>query len=186
MARKKNSSAADLFDVFALMPWWVGSALALALHLALHHVATLEILVTRASGQVGTMVTRSLWRALALVGQYVLQLLCLACAVVPAYGRHQRKALLVTVTNSPAADILGGISWQEFELPVGEAFRLKGYVVQEHVGSASVRGVDLVLRRNIEKFVVQCKQWTAFSFGVGVVRGTLWCHGGERAAGLLS
>lgn len=54
------------------------------------------------------------------------------------------------------------MSWQEFELLVGEAFRLQGYEVAEIGGGGPDGGVDLVLRKDREKFLVQCKQWKAF------------------------
>ena len=62
------------------------------------------------------------------------------------------------------------MGWQEFELLVGEAFRLQGYEVTELGGQGPDGGVDLVLRKGREKFLVQCKQWKAFKVGVAIVR----------------
>jgi restriction system protein len=62
------------------------------------------------------------------------------------------------------------MSWLEFEHLVGEAFRIQGYSVTEQGGAAADGGVDLVLRKGGEKFLVQCKQWKAFKVGVDVVR----------------
>ena len=53
---------------------------------------------------------------------------------------------------------------------VGEAFRLNGYSVVETGGGGADGGVDLVLSKGNEKFLVQCKQWKAFRVGVDVVR----------------
>lgn len=53
---------------------------------------------------------------------------------------------------------------------VGEAFRLQGFEVTETGGSGPDGGVDLVARRGRETFLVQCKQWRAFTVGVDVVR----------------
>jgi restriction system protein len=74
------------------------------------------------------------------------------------------------VAQSKAADVLDGMSWQEFERLVGEAFRLQGYAVTETGGGGADGGVDLVLTKGGEKFLVQCKQWRAFRVGVDVVR----------------
>lgn len=51
------------------------------------------------------------------------------------------------------------------------AFRLRGYAATEIGGGGADGGVDLVLARGGEKFVVQCKQWKAFKVGVDVIRG---------------
>jgi restriction system protein len=62
------------------------------------------------------------------------------------------------------------MSWQEFEMLVGEAFRQNGYQVVENGGGGADGGVDLVLRKDGEKFLVQCKQWKAYSVGVAIIR----------------
>ena len=66
------------------------------------------------------------------------------------------------------------MSWREFEMLVGEGFRLQGYQVVETGGGGPDDGVDLVLTRpgmsGREKFLVQCKQWRALKVGVDVVR----------------
>lgn len=42
--------------------------------------------------------------------------------------------------------------------------------VRRQSGGGSADGVDLVLRKGGEKFIVQCKQWKAYTVGVAVVR----------------
>ena len=62
---------------------------------------------------------------------------------------------------------------------VGEAFRVQGYSVAETGGGAD-GGVDVVLRKDREKYFVQCKQWRASTVGVPVVRelyGAMAAHG---------
>lgn len=62
------------------------------------------------------------------------------------------------------------MSWRDFELLVGEAFRLQGYRVTETGGGGPDGGIDLAMISGGEKFLVQCKQWKAFKVGVDVVR----------------
>ena len=93
-----------------------------------------------------------------MVGQFVVPILCLVAAVVSVARRHQRSSLVAGVAQSRAPDALDGMSWQDFELLVGEAFRLQGYEVTELGGAGPDGGVDLVLRKGKEKFLVQCKQ----------------------------
>lgn len=68
-------------------------------------------------------------------------------------------------------------------LLVGEAFRLQGYEVTELGGEGPDGGVDLVLRKGKEKFLVQCKQWKAFKVGVQVVRELYGVMAAKGAAG---
>ncbi len=147
------------------MPWWVGVVLAIASHLLLHHWAVQPVTATAQSGQVGAMVTQTLWRTLAGVGEYILPLICSAGAGVSAWRRKERKQLVADVGRSRTADVLDGMSWQQFENLVGEGFRLQDYRVAETGGGGADGGVDLVLTKGAEKFLVQCKQWRAFKVG---------------------
>lgn len=171
--RKKSSPAEDLVELVALLPWWAGVALALLSYLLLHQIAA-QPLTTAQHGQVSAIVTQGLWKGLASVGQYILPTICLAAAGVSTWRRKVREGLVTDVAQSQASDVLDGMSWREFELLVGEGFRLQGYQVAETGGGGADGGVDLVLtrpgRNGGEKFLVQCKQWRALKVGVDVVR----------------
>ncbi|MDG0834797.1 restriction endonuclease, partial [Pelomonas saccharophila] len=84
-------------------------------------------------------------------------------------------------------DVLEGMSWREFEMLVGEGFRMQGYRVAETGGGGPDGGVDLVLTRpaknGTEKYLVQCKQWRAFKVGVEVVRELYGAMAARGAAG---
>lgn len=184
MGRKKKSSPAEnVVDLVSMMPWWVGCTLALGAYLWLHGVATQQAVAAIGPGQVSSMVTQTVWKALATVGQYLLPLLCLAGAGLSAYGRQKRQALLSNTAGSTAADALNTMSWQVFELLVGEGFRQQGYQVTESGGGGADGGVDLVLRKGGDKFLVQCKQWKAFTVGVTVVRELYGVMAANGAAG---
>ncbi len=172
--RKKTSPAEDLMDLVAMLPWWAGIGLAVVSYLLLHGVASQSVVAATQPGQMGAMLTQTLWKTIASVGQYVLPILCMAGAGLSAWRRQERKQLVVDVAQSKASDALDGMSWREFEMLVGEGFRLQGYRVVETGGGGADGGVDLVLTRpgknGGEKFLVQCKQWRAFKVGVDVVR----------------
>jgi restriction system protein len=171
MVRKsKTSIADDIFELVALMPWWAGCALALVSYLLLHRVAIQPVTVVSDAGQISGMATQALWQGLATAGQYILPILCLGGAVASFFSRRKRLNLLAGAANSRATDALDGMSWQEFEMLVGEAFRQNGYQVVENGGGGADGGVDLVLRKDGEKFLVQCKQWKAYSVGVAIIR----------------
>lgn len=120
-------------DLVAKLPWWVGVVLAAASYLLLHSLASRLVVTATQPGQVGAMVTQAIWMALANVGQYALPMLCLAGAAMSAWRRRARQRLVTDVAQSQAADALDGMGWNEFELLVGEAFRLQGYQVVETV-----------------------------------------------------
>lgn len=184
MARhKKTSPAEDLLDLVSLLPWWAGVALALLAYALLHRMASQPVIAAAAPGQMGELVVQTVWKTLAGFGQYILPLICLAGAGVSAWRRRERRALVANVSESQAADALDGMSWRQFEQLVGEAFRLQGYKVTETGGGGADGGVDLVLNKSGEKFLVQCKQWRAFKVGVDVVRELYGVMAAKGAAG---
>jgi len=183
MGQKKSGLAEDLLNLVALLPWWAGVGLAMASYILLHRLAVPEVPVAVQPGQMGGMAVHAMTKALAGVGQYVLPLICLAGAVTSAWRRHQRKSLAVNVAEAKGADALDGMSWREFEMLVGEAFRMQGFNVVELGGAGPDGGVDLVLKKGTEKFLVQCKQWKAYKVGVDVVRELYGVMAAKGAAG---
>lgn len=157
-------------DLVSLMPWWAGVALALVSYLVLHRLVQPSTVPLANTRDLGGMMTRSVLLGLANVGQYALPVLLLGGAFMSAVRRHKRSGLVHDVARNNAADALDGMSWQEFELLVAEAFRMKGYAVSETGGGGADGGVDLVLRKGNDKFLVQCKQWKAFKVPVQPVR----------------
>lgn len=181
--RRKSSPAEDLMDLVAMLPWWAGVALAAISYLVLHRIAGQEVVAATKLGEMGTMVTQTLWKTLATFGQYLLPLICVAGAGISAWRRQARRKLIADVGQSKAADALDGMNWREFEMLVGEAFRLQGYGVLETGGGGADGGVDLVLSKGTEKYLVQCKQWKAFKVGVDVVRELYGVMAAKGAAG---
>lgn len=167
--RRKGSSIEAMLDVVSRLPWWGGVALAVVFYLVLHSIAGRQITAVAQPGQMSAIVAQSMWRALAGIGQYLLPMICLIGAGISAWRRRERTALIANVVQGDATSVLDGMSWQQFERLVGEAFRLQGFGVVE-TGSGADGGVDLVLSKGSEKFLVQCKQWRALKVGVDVVR----------------
>lgn len=188
MARRhKSGPAEDMMDLIALLPWWAGVALALVSYLILSSIASKAVSTPIQPGQMSGLVTASIWKGLAIGGQYLLPLLCLLGAGLSAIKRHQRKQLIHDTAQSQAADALNGMRWQEFEMLVGEAFRLQGFQVLETGGGGADGGIDLVLSKpaqnDREKYLVQCKQWRAMQVGVAVVRELYGAMAADGAAG---
>ncbi|WP_021026387.1 restriction endonuclease [Comamonas sp. B-9] len=171
--RKKSSGFEDMLDLLALLPWWICVALAGASYVFLHRWAVVPPtaeLAGRPADMMAAVVQKGLIFGLASIGQYLLPLMCLIAAAMSAWRRKQRKALVSTVAQAQDVAALGDISWREFELLVGEAYRLQGFRIIELGGNGPDGGVDLVLLKGSEKFLVQCKQWKAQRVGVAIVR----------------
>lgn len=170
MGQRKTGFLDGLVRLTAMLPWWVGVMLAVVAYVWLHSIASVEVTTVAQPGKMGEFVGQSLFKTLASVGQYLLPFAFLVGAAMSAYGRSKRNKLHAQVANNPNRDALNDMSWQEFEALVGEAFRRKGYSVFEVGGGGADGGVDLVLRKGSETFLVQCKQWKAYKVSVDVVR----------------
>lgn len=169
MARRKQSGFDVLIDLAAMLPWWVGVLLAVAAYLVIHPVAEVPAPGVTTLDEMGQAMAAQIYRTLAAFGQYILPIAFLMGAAASAVGRAKRKKLLATTADVATHDAVKSLSWREFEMLVGEAFRRKGFAVQETASGAD-GGVDLALRKDGELFLVQCKQWRATKVGVAIVR----------------
>ncbi len=171
MGKRKTSTAEILIDLTALLPWYVGIALAVAFYLGLHHIATQPLPTQPAEpGQLGNMLTGTLVHALSSIGQYFIPGLLTVGTGISAYRRHARRQLHAQATGDQGAQVIDGMSWRQFEALVGEGFRRRGFSVTELGGQGPDGGVDLVLTKGSERTFVQCKQWRANKVGVTTVR----------------
>lgn len=185
MPRKpKSSPMEDLFVIVARLPWWGGVAAAIISYLVLHAFAAPGVRPTAAgSTDVAGQMLSTMVRTIATFAQVVVPIVCLFAAGVSAVKARQRSSLVTTVASS-AASSLNDMSWVQFEQLVGEGFRLQGYTVVETGGvGVADGGVDLLLSRGRETFIVQCKQWRAFKVGVDVVRELFGVMAARGAAG---
>jgi restriction system protein len=181
--KKKNSPAEDFIEVISLMPWWLGLVIGVVSYFILHGLAASPVVMVPSAQGMGSALQGMFVRALAQLGQYVVPLLCLIGAGASVLGRKKRADLLNGVAKSGDTNALGAMSWLEFEQMVGEWFRRRGYAIIEVGGNGPDGGVDLVLHKNGEKFLVQCKQWRSMKVGVSVVRELYGVMAAERAAG---
>ena len=176
MARRRSSFADDVVELTSRVPWWVGVLLAVVCYLVLHAVAAQPLKVDPKAPSFVPMVIKGL----ATAGQYLLPILFLFGAGLSAFKRRRAANLVATVRERNDARSLNEMSWREFESLVGGAFRQQGYAVTDTGGGGADGGVDLVLTRHREKYLVQCKQWKAHKVGVEVVRelyGLMAAHG---------
>jgi restriction system protein len=182
MGRRKSASPLEhLFEIAAMLPWWVGVALAAIAYIGFHIVAVSALPAVRPGQVIG--IGNALWKGLSMGLQYIVPLVLLGGAAASAITRYKRRTLVSEVAGRRSAAVLKDVSWQEFEVLVSEAFKLQGFVVTDTGGGGPDGGVDLILRKGNEKFLVQCKQWRAFKVGVTTVRELYGVMAAQGAAG---
>lgn len=179
--RIKQSTADDLMDLAALAPWWVGVVLAVVSYVALHAYAQRPVPSTLQPGQLGSFAVAGMWRALASAGQYILPLIFLGGAAISAFRRRQARQLHTSAASR--ADGVAQMSWHEFELLVGEYFRRQGFAAINHFEAGPDGGVDVVLTKGTDRYLVQCKHWRDLRVGVQPVRELYGVMAAQRVAG---
>ncbi|MBB5886958.1 restriction endonuclease [Xanthomonas sp. LMG 8992] len=161
MGRRQGKTG---FDALAALPWPSGIMAGIAGLLAVrdgipwwfsrHDGALSQALAQQAEGAFAPMA-------------WILLLLCWMAALASFLKTRHRRRLLDTRTT---LESLAAGGWRQFELLVGEAFCRQGYAVEETGLGGADGGIDLILRKDGRRTLVQCKQWKRQQVGVSVVR----------------
>ena len=187
MARR-NKNKPKLLDgalsLLAHLPWWLCLGLSVVSFVYFRTIDTTPKTTNPANAvQVAEMIESGIMGGLVLVAQHALPILFLAAAGLSFFARAHRKALLRRVEQARSLEALQLMTWQEFELLVGEAFRRRGFGIIEQGGEGPDGGVDLVLNKAGKRYLVQCKQWKVTSVGVDIVRQHYGVMAAARADG---
>lgn len=183
MARRRAGSALDdLVDLVAALPWWLGVGLAVIAYVSFSSFAVLSS-APSPGVRPAEHATAVLQGTAAMIARYLVPFICLLGAGMSAWRRARRRSLVERATKNEAAGAVARMSWREFERLVGESFRLDGFRVAETGGGGADGGVDLVLCKGSETFLVQCKKWRASKVGVDVVRELYGVMAAKGAAG---
>jgi restriction system protein len=170
MARQKTSILEDFIWIISRLPWWVCIILAIVSYLVLHNIATVPAPPMKLPNDMSRAVTHGLLTTFAMFGQYILPFAFGMGALVSGISSIRNKKVYKSVESRSGLASLNEISWQDFERLVGENYRHEGFHVTREGGNGPDGGVDLVLKRNKETYLVQCKQWRAFKVGSQPVR----------------
>lgn len=182
MARRR-SIADDLLEIATRLPWWASLLLAIVSYAILHALATPA--ETRPApgnvAEIGTAIQRQLITTAGAILQFVIPGIFVLGAVA-SFVRSLKRRRLHDRAHLEGTAAVRGMSWHEFEQLVGEAFRRRGYGVEETGSAGADGGVDLVLSKAGERSLVQCKHWRAQQVGVAVVRELYGSMAAEGAA----
>ena len=81
----------DLYEIAALLPWWLEAALALAAYIVFHSIATVDIEPATVPADVGMTSLGHPWQTLAAYLQYLLPLALLVGALASAIADDRRR-----------------------------------------------------------------------------------------------
>jgi restriction system protein len=170
MARQKTSPLEDLISLSSRLPWWVCILLAIVSYFTLHMIASRPAMTIAGPGQMGDAVTKGIVTTLAMFGQYIFPFAFGLAALSSGINSIRQKKLYDNIESRSDVAVLNEMSWQDFERLVGEYYRRDGFSVTREGGNGSDSGIDLVLRKDKEMYLVQCKQWKAYKVGAQSVR----------------
>lgn len=158
MARRRNDGG--VLELVTMLPWPVGVILGVGLFVYLHFILPCHTF------------TNPVWKVFQQIfSTPPLPLLCggvfVAAGMISALKALMRGTLF---SSRKSLASVKALSWRDFEMYIGEAYRRQGYEVEETGGGGSDGGIDLILRRGREVVLVQCKQWRNEQVGVRVAR----------------
>lgn len=176
--RKKTSPIEDLLDIASSIHWKISLIIAVISYFFFHYFAIKDLPVATDLHLVANSFGKQLFITFSKFLQYLIPVIFIIGACVSSFKSKHRIKLL---DKQSGIESIRDMSWQEFELLVGEAFRRKGFAVRENGGGGADDGIDLVLTKNGKKSIVQCKQWKTFSIGVPLIRELYGVMTSERA-----
>lgn len=154
MPRRRSSFAEDLI----LCPWWVSVVMAALSWIALRVVIpNLEFMNLFLKGLAPTAAQSAPW----------VVLFFLVLALISALRAWSSRRMLDQQTG---LDSIRELPSKRFEDLLGETYRRQGYRVEETLGGGPDGGVDLVLGRDGNVVLVQCKRWKDKPVPVQTVR----------------
>jgi len=183
MARSKQSPFEDLIEVTSKLPWKISCTLAAVSYAVLHLISCITLAKPSGVGQMGSFAVKQLFLTLAMFGQFLLPVAFLIGALVSFINARKSARLYSEVAQSGGQDSLFNMSWREFEMLVEEYFRRRGYNAVHTGGNGPDGGVDVVLKKNNETYLVQCKQWKSQRLGVQAVRELHGVMAAQQAVG---
>jgi restriction system protein len=103
-------------------------------------------------------------------------------AALSAFQARRKRALLDSQRD---LESIRALSWKQFELLVGEAYRRQGYSIEESLGGGPDGGIDVGLSKGGQKWIVQCKRWKTQSVGAPVIREMFGLLNHHQVAGVI-
>lgn len=170
--KRTKSGSTNLVEIFLSLPWWVGPIYIAAAYCIFAYLGPMLFGLLDSSDAstpaqaIGSNLIQILRPLPAMIAPWAAGLVFVGWLVSLMQKRERREIL----DKTRDLDNLRALSWQEFELFVGEYFRRRGFAVEERGGASPDGGVDLVLRQAGRTILVQCKHWRVYKVGVRYIR----------------
>jgi len=161
----------NLIENLATLPWPAGVVFGVGAFFAIRTLLPMLVKGNQFAPVVAAFYVPMSWLML-VVG--------LTGAAMSWVGQQHRRKLL---DAQQGLESIAALGWRHFEQLVGEAFRRQGYAAEETGLGGADGGIDLILRKNGRRVLVQCKQWRRRQIPVNVVRemyGLLAHHGADE------
>ncbi len=181
---RRSGGFTDLLEFAAKLRWQVGACVALVSGMIFHLIAgnTAAPQATTGIADLGSIAVRQFVHGLASFLQYIVPA-GLLIGAAGSFIKHRRRQSLFGQSQSDPMVAVSSMTWRQFESLVGESFQRQGFTVTELGGSRADGGVDLVLSKDGERFLVQCKHWRARRVSVTVLRELYGVMAAQGAAG---
>jgi restriction system protein len=161
VARRKDNG----IQMVSGLPWQAGIVLGATSYIAVRY--GLGWCMSTFGGPVGQELGTSLDDGTYAPIAWLLLCACWLAALISFLDSRRRKQLLGTQTG---LGVLSAMDWRAFERLVGNAFRRQGYSVRETGPGGVDGGVDLILHKDGQTTLVQCRQWRTKLVDVKLVR----------------
>lgn len=157
----------EWLGALARLPWWVSAGLSAgAMVFGWVVLRFVHLPGAQAGGAIGALdevlhspALSKLWGLLALVFLFT--------GARSLRRQGERNALL---DGQRSLATIKALSWQAFEQLVGNAYQRLGYHVTETGQGGADGGIDLLLKKDGQIVLVQCKKWNSGNVGAPVVR----------------
>ena len=126
--RKKTSPIEDLLDIASSIPWKISLIIAVISYFFFHYFATQALPVATDLKSITDSLPKQIFINFSKFLQYIIPVVFVIGACVSSFKSKHRSKLL---DKQSGIESIRDMSWQDFELLVGEAFRRKGFEVRE-------------------------------------------------------
>jgi len=121
--------------------------------------------------------------ALSFLLKYIVPAALVVGAVTNLFTAVFSFSLFKSISRKGAKETIKNLSWQNFEFLLSEWFKKEGFNSEISGGGGPDGGVDIVLHKNGELFLVQCKHFKAWKVSVKTVRELYGVMAAQKAAG---
>ncbi len=179
MARRNKEPDLDTFiHALSKVPVWVGPLCAATLYVVLRFVVPA---ILGGASTPNDLMGKSLAALFVPLCQKLAPFTALFALIIWGLAELKKFVDRRRLDTQTGLDSIGDLSWGEFEELIAEAYRRDGYAVELTGDAAGDGGVDVVLRRDGQTTLVQCKHWKTWTVGVNIVRELRGVMASEKA-----